>query len=61
MSLELVHNGASRGREQKDSEFICERCSANCTRDPITGTEYGHKFDCPERPDGLRPGRGPEM
>jgi hypothetical protein len=48
----------TRGRDLKDSEFVCDLCHANCTRDPTSGTEYGHEKGCDERPDGLRPNRG---
>ncbi len=60
MSLDLAFNGGSRGRAKTDAEFVCSRCNANCTRDPTTGTEYGHQFDCANRPSDLRPGRGPD-
>jgi hypothetical protein len=43
MSLDLAFNGGYRGRAPKDGEFVCERCGSNCTRDPISGTEYGHR------------------
>lgn len=48
---------ASRGRPLKDSEFFCELCRSNCTRDPGNGVEYGHEYGCDERPSGLRSNR----
>jgi hypothetical protein len=50
--------GGNRGRPLKDSEFVCDLCHSNCTRDPACGTEYGHEKGCDERPDGLRSNRG---
>jgi len=40
-----------------DAEFMCETCGARCTETP-QGTELGHQYDCPERPDWLPGGGG---
>ena len=40
----------------KDTEFQCDTCAARCTRD-ADGTEYGHMYNCPERPDKLPGGK----
>jgi len=31
--------------------FWCDDCGARCTRSPTDGTEYGHRYGCPRRPD----------
>ena len=41
----------------KPSEFRCDTCQARCT-ETTAGTELGHKYGCPERPDGLPAGKG---
>jgi len=41
----------------KDSEFKCDTCGARCT-ETTEGTELGHKYGCPQRPDGLPAGKG---
>lgn len=46
----LPHSGPLK--PTKPSEFKCLRCNARCTEGP-DGTEYGHKLDCPDRPDDL--------
>jgi len=35
-------------------EFRCDICNYRCTRDPIDGTEYGHRVQCPNRPEKLQ-------
>jgi len=40
-----------------DNEFCCDTCKARCTR-TTAGTELGHKYGCPERPEGLPAGQG---
>jgi hypothetical protein len=54
----ITGQGGHRGRDLKDSEFFCDLCHSNCTRDPTSGTEYGHERGCDKRPDGLRSGLG---
>ena len=39
----------------KDAEFRCDTCHARCT-ETAAGTECGHKYECPHRPDGLPAG-----
>jgi len=39
----------------KGREFYCERCHARCTRG-TEGTEYGHRYGCPDRPAELPKG-----
>lgn len=41
-------------------EFYCRTCGARCTRG-TDGTEYGHRYGCPERPDELPTGDSSEF
>jgi len=40
-------------------EFFCEQCGKRCTRG-TEGTEYGHRYGCPDRPDDLPTGDSSE-
>lgn len=39
----------------KDREFQCDECGSRCT-ETDEGTELGHKYGCPQRPEGLPAG-----
>lgn len=47
---------ADNYRDLKSREFRCPECNARCTRG-TADLEYGHRYDCPNRPDSL-PGGG---
>jgi len=43
--------------DEGPGEFWCATCGARCTRSPTDGTEYGHRYNCDDRPANL-PGKG---
>lgn len=56
-SVDGRHYNPFRHDTTGDREFRCSTCGARCTRG-TDGTEYGHKYKCPHRPDSLPTGSG---
>jgi len=55
-AAEVKRRRRSAATVTADAEFKCDTRGARCTR-TTAGTECGHKYGCPERPDGLPKGR----
>ena len=51
-AAELRRQQALTPTVTKPSEFRCDVCDARCTK-ATDGTELGHAYQCPERPDDL--------
>jgi hypothetical protein len=44
--------------DQSRNEWFCRACGARVTHNPAANLEYGHRGDCPHRPESFQYARG---